>query len=55
LFEWADIKQDLKALHQVVIEEGEKRLAIRSECKGHCGKIFQAVKVALPHTIREIA
>jgi len=55
VFEWADIKQDLKALHQVVIEEGEKRLAIRSECKGHCGKIFQAVKVALPPTIREIA
>ncbi len=55
VFEWADIKQDLKALHQVVIEEGEKRLAIRSECKGYCGKIFQAVKVVLPPTIREIA
>jgi transposase len=55
VFEWADIKQDLKAMQQVVIEEGEKRLAIRSECKGHCGKIFQAVKVALPPTIREIA
>lgn len=55
VFEWSDIKQDLKALQQVVIEEGEKRLAIRSECKGHCGKIFQAVKVALPPTIREIA
>lgn len=55
VFEWSDIKQDLKALQQVVIEEGEKRLALRSECKGHCGKIFQAVKVALPPTIREIA
>ena len=54
-FEWSDIKQDLKALQQVIIEEDEKRYAIRSECKGHCGKIFQAVKVALPPTIREVA
>jgi transposase len=54
LFEWADIKQDLKALQQVTIEEDGKCFAIRSECKGHCGKIFQAVKVALPPTIREL-
>ena len=54
-FEWSDIKQDLKALQQVTIKEDEKRYAIRSECKGHCGKIFQAVKVALPPTIREVA
>ena len=55
IFEWSDIKQDLKALQQVTIEEHGKRFAIRSECKGHCGKIFQAVKVAHPPTIREIA
>jgi len=54
VFEWADIKQDLKALQQVEIQENGKRFAIRSECKGHCGHIFQAVKVALPPTIREI-
>jgi transposase len=55
VFEWSDIKQDLKALNQVTIEEDGKRFIIRSECKGHCGKIFQAVKVALPPTIREAA
>ena len=54
VFEWSDIKQDLKALQQVTIEEDGKCFAIRSECKGHCGKIFQAVKVALPPTIREV-
>ena len=54
VFEWSDIKQDLKALQQVTIEESGKSFAIRSECKGNCGKIFQAVKVALPATIREI-
>jgi transposase len=54
VFEWADIKQDLKALQELTIQEGGKRFAIRSECKGHCGKIFQAVKVAIPPTIREV-
>ncbi len=53
-FEWSDIKQDLKALRVITIEEGEKRFAIRSKCQGACGKIFQAVRVALPPTIREI-
>jgi transposase len=53
-FEWSDIKQDLKSLQQIVIEENGKSLAIRSECLGTCGKIFQAVGVALPPTIREI-
>jgi transposase len=54
VFEWSDIKQDLKALQQVTVEESGKRLAIRSECKGVCGKVFQAVGVALPPTIKEI-
>jgi transposase len=53
-FEWSDIKQDLKSLQQIVIEENGKSLAIRSECVGICGKIFQAVGIALPPTIREI-
>ena len=53
-FEWSDIKQDLKALKQVEIEENGTRFAIRSECKGVCGKIFQSVRIALPPTIREL-
>lgn len=54
-FEWADIKQDLKALQEVTLEDNGKRLAIRSECQGVCGKVFQAVGVALPLTIREVS
>jgi len=54
-FEWADIKQDLKALQEITIEDRDKTLAIRSECLGTCGKIFQAVGVAIPPTIREVA
>ena len=53
-FEWADIKQDLKALQSVMIEENDKRLALRTECKGVCGKVFQAVGVAIPPTIKEL-
>jgi len=54
VFEWADIQQDLKALQETVIEENSKRLAIRSQCLGTCGKVFQAIGVALPPTIREL-
>ena len=53
-FEWADIKQDLKALQEILIEDHGKSLAVRTECIGFCGKIFQAVGVAIPPTIREI-
>ncbi len=53
-FEWADIKQDLKALQQITIEEGGKRFAVRTECRGTCGKVFQAVGVAVPPTIRQL-
>ncbi|EFK06012.1 conserved hypothetical protein [delta proteobacterium NaphS2] len=53
-FEWAEIKQDLKALQGVTIEENGRRLTIRSQSKGICGKIFQAVGVAMPPTIRDV-
>ncbi len=54
-FEWADIKQDLSALQEITIEDNGKKLAIRSACNGVCGKVFQAVGVALPVTIREVS
>ena len=53
-FEWADIKRDLSALQEVSVEENGKSLAVRTACTGSCGKVFQAVGVALPPTIREI-
>jgi len=52
--EWADIKQDLKALQEVIIVDKGKSLALRTECVGTCGKVFQAAGVAIPPTIREI-
>jgi len=53
-FEWADIKQDLKALQEVILEENGSTLAIRTECRGVCGNVFKAVGVAVPPTIRVV-
>ena len=53
-FKWADVKQDLKALQEISLDDNGKKLAIRSQCLGICGKVFQAVGVAMPQTIREI-
>jgi transposase len=53
-FEWVDIKQDLKALQEVVLEDNGTTLAIRTECLGVCGKVFKAVGAAVPPTIRVV-
>jgi hypothetical protein len=54
-YEWSDIKQDLRALQEVTLEENDTRLAIRTECQGVCGNVFKAVGVAVPPTIRMIS
>lgn len=54
IFEWSHIKQDLQALQETHIEENGNRLSIRSKAEGVCGKVFQAVGMAMPPTIREI-
>ena len=54
IFEWSHIKQDLRALQETHIEENGNHLAIRSKAEGVCGKVFQAVGMAMPPTIREI-
>jgi hypothetical protein len=53
-FEWAAVKQDLQALQETVIEDGGKRLAVRSRCLDTCGRVFQAAGVAVPPTVREL-
>jgi len=53
--EWSDIKRDLEALQEIAIEENGRRLAVRTECRGVCGKVFQAVRVAIPQVIREMS
>jgi hypothetical protein len=55
LFEWNDIKQDLKALLEAITKENGMKLAIRSHLMGACGSIIQSVGVTMPPTVREIS
>jgi transposase len=52
--EWADIIRDLDRLQEVEIEQDKKRFVLRTQTQGSCGKIFQAVGVALPPTLRQV-
>ena len=54
IVEWLHVKQDLKRLHEVVIEQSGKKIALRTEASGDCHKVFKAVGMALPPTIRKI-
>jgi hypothetical protein len=53
-FEWADVICDLDRLQMVEVEQEGKRFLLRSEVPGTCGKVFQAVGVALPPTVQQI-
>jgi hypothetical protein len=53
-FEWADVKQDLSALQEITLSDNDRKLAVRSACKGTCGKVFQAIGVAVPLVIRKV-
>lgn len=51
-FEWNDILHDLAALEEVTAELSGKRVIFRSEMRGCASKVFQAVGVAIPPTLR---
>jgi hypothetical protein len=51
--EWADVICDLDRLQMVEVEQDGKRFLLRSEVQGTCGKVFQAVGVALPPTVQQ--
>jgi len=53
--EWADVLRDLEALTEVEVEQNGKRYALRSEARGTCGRVFRAVGVAFPPTVRRLA
>jgi transposase len=50
--EWEDIKRDLKTLQEMTIQDCGKIITVRSRAEGCCGKVFQAVGVALPPVLR---
>jgi hypothetical protein len=51
-FEWEDIKRDVKSLQEMTIQDGGKTITVRSRAEGCCGKVFQAVGIALPPVLR---
>ena len=53
--EWADVIGDLDRLQMVEVEQDGKRFLLRSEAQGTCGKVFQAVGVALPPTVQQVS
>jgi hypothetical protein len=52
--EWADVIQDVERLRVVEVEQEGKRFLLRSEAQGACGRVFQAVGVAVPPVVRQI-
>ncbi|HID24295.1 MAG TPA: IS1634 family transposase [Planctomycetaceae bacterium] len=54
VLEWDDVIQDLEALQITRLTYEAKQFLVRSTAEGSCGKVFQAVGVALPPTVRRI-
>lgn len=52
ILEWADIVRDLNGLEEIQVDQDNKRFLLRSQTTGVCSKVFQAVGVALPPTVR---
>ena len=50
--EWEAIRQDLEALAQVEVREGEQWYLLRTALQGVAGKVLQAVGVAIPPSAR---
>ena len=53
--EWADVIGDLDRLQMVEVEQDGKRFLLRTEAQGTCGKVFQAVGVAVPPTVQQVS
>src|SRR5918997_1626187 len=51
--EWDDVICDPDRLQMVEVEQDGKRFLLRTEVQGTCGKVFQAVGVALPPTVQQ--
>jgi hypothetical protein len=53
-FEWAEVLSDLEALQLTQVEHEGKQFLLRSEARGTCGRVFQAVGVAMPSTVEQV-
>ena len=50
--EWDAVRQDLEALAEVEVREGEQWYLLRTALQGAAGKVLQAVGVAVPPPVR---
>jgi len=55
VLEWADIVRDLTGLEEIQVDQNNKRFLLRSQTTSVCTKVFQAVGVAIPPTIRSVS
>jgi transposase len=53
--EWAEMIQDLEQVQYVEVEHTGKRFLLRSELASTAGRVFQAVGVAAPPTLQQLA
>jgi len=53
--EWADIVHDLERVEQITVKQDGKHFLLRPQAPGCAGAVFQAVGVALPPTLRQLA
>jgi hypothetical protein len=51
-YEWAMIRQDLKALQEVEVEMEGKAWYLRTDVHGICNEVFKAAGVAVPPAVR---
>jgi hypothetical protein len=54
-FEWGDVVHDLEGLAYVEVEQAGKRFRLRTDPTGTCSPVFQAVGVALPPRVQQLA
>jgi hypothetical protein len=53
--EWADIVRDLERVEQITVKQETKHFLLRPQTPGCAGGVFQAVGVALPPMLRQLA
>jgi hypothetical protein len=53
--EWADVLRDLDTLEYVDVEQDGKRFRLRTDPIGTCTRVYQAVGVALPPRVQQLA
>jgi transposase len=51
---WGDIQRDLMELEEVGVSHAGRNYLLRSPLKGVCGKVLQAVGVAIPPPVRPV-